>query len=166
MVSETLLQQFKEQMDLKVCRLEENCRVSQQQVQKYQEELQQHKQSQQQRLSEEFQNQIDSNEKMALLQVQMQQMQDAAAAAALESSASSEQLQKSHKMLEDRHKEIELLQQDRNLIEITHHQQLLEKDEVIDCLNVLLLVFFFLLTLLMQRILALESQLQQLQVCN
>ena len=167
MVSETLLQQFKEQMDLKVCRLEENCRVSQQQVQKYQEELQQHKQSQQQRLSEEFQNQIDSNEKMALLQVQMQQMQEAAAAAALESSASSEQLQKSHKMLEDRYKEIELLQQDRNLIESTYHQQLLEKDEVINCSNVFLtLVLFLLLTLLMQRILALESQLQQLQVCN
>jgi len=82
-VSEALLQQFKEQMELKVCRLEENCRVSQQQVQKYQGELQQHKQSQQQRLSEEFQHQIDTNEKMAPLQAQMQQMQVAAAAAAI-----------------------------------------------------------------------------------
>jgi len=70
-------------------------------------------------------------------------------------------------MLEDRYKEIELLQQDRNLIESTYHQQLLEKDEVINCLSVsLTLVLFLLLTLLMQRILALESQLQQLQVCN
>lgn len=112
--------------------LEEDCKITQLQLQKYELECKQHIQLQQQCLQEEKKN----SEETAILQSQIQNMRSAAAAAALELQATTEQLRTCRSALEEQHKELELLQQDRGRAEALYHQKCLEKDEVFSFTNI------------------------------
>ncbi len=153
-------QHLAEQMGIKICQLEEDCKLAQLQLQKYELECEQHIQLQQQRLE----NDKENSEQTAILQSQIQNMRSAAAAAALESQATAEQLRTCRSALEEHHKELELLQQDRGRAEAVYNQKILEKDEVFSF--VLVSINTHQLTFCMQLIHHLESNLQELHVSS
>jgi hypothetical protein len=165
---DTELQHLSERMGLEVGRLQENVKVAQLQLQKHEQEHQQHLESLQLRQREEQLIQIESSSQIGILQSQIQNMQNAASSAALEYHATSEQLRTCRLALEDQRKELEMLQQDRNRVEAVHQKKLMEKEQVIGSSEssgmFLFANLWHQLILLVQLILHLESQIQQLQV--
>ena len=109
------MQHLGEHMDLKVRRLEEDCKVAQLQLQKYERENQQHLQTQQQRQQEEQQFLMEHSDAI-------------------------EQLRLCQIALEEHQKKLEVLQQNRTRMEALHQQKLEEKEEVIGSQNEI--VFF------------------------
>jgi hypothetical protein len=107
MVRELQLKHLCDQTDLKVCRLEEDCKTAQLQVQNYEREHQQLLQTQQQRQQEEQQIQIQYSDAI-------------------------EQLRLCKIALEEHSRKLEVLQLDCRRMEALHQQKLAEKEEVID----------------------------------
>ncbi len=130
---ELQLQVAIEEANTKVLQAEEHCKVAQLKLRQYQEDHTQHSHEQQQTQEQEQQIRQKHYEQMAQLQAQIQDLRDAASAAALQSIAATDQLRSLHALLADQRNQAELLQQERHKDEVAHQRDQLEKEEVVRC---------------------------------
>ena len=124
------MQRLGEKIDFQARGLEEECKNLRLELQKNQQESQQVTKSLQQCRYDEEQNRLENAAHVALLQAQIQKMRDAANATSLESSAAVERLRDVQSTLEEQHKELALIRQERTRVEVEHQQKTSEKDEV------------------------------------
>jgi hypothetical protein len=125
------LRRLGEQMESEVCRLEEDCKHLQFQLQNSQQ--QRHEIALQlQQCQEEWQcARLESSNKIDQLHSHIQKMQDLASATALESSAMTEQLRNVQLSSDKQQKDFALMRQERAEMEAELRKKLLEKEEVL-----------------------------------
>ena len=127
------MKDFSEEMDLKVLKVEENCKVAHLQLRQYQQEHMQRSHQQQQLEEKEQQIQKKHDEQMAQVEAQIRELRDAASATAARHAAAVESSAATDQLLAEQRKQFEQLQQERNQDQVAHQRNRLEKEEVRRC---------------------------------